>query len=279
MALYISDVIALAEEQVGYIGKKTNSNLYDKTANVFGSYSKFSTEMSNVGMFASNVTGAYWCTSFIAWLFYTCTKSVAETRQRLSMPAKQAINYSSSCEQWVKYYKNAGRWSSTPQVGYQWFYKRKGAPVHTGIVVEIVDATSFYTIDGNTSGYGYDSGNVCAKKLRTISDTYGFGMPYYDGETPPPPVPTVFMTRTNRIAVPAYDNIEIPNVISLSLDADSTNITENFVSDNGWSAWVWQANNMLDNRPSDYYLVRKKFDDDTNTLSGYINIDISGYIE
>ena len=172
-------VIALAREQVGYIEKKNNSNLYDKTANQGGNnYTKFAYEIDkkHPDFYWGSKNGATgWCDIFVDWLFieaYGFEKACALTGQGGSNRGGAAPTYS------YKYYKSKGQAGSTPRIGAQIFYNEGGSCTHTGLVVDL-DEKNIYAIDGNW-------GNKVS--LRTISRSntsyiYGFGYPGYEDES------------------------------------------------------------------------------------------------
>lgn len=60
----IDKVIGIAETEIGYLEKKSNSNLYDKTANAGSSnYTKYWAEIK------PEYQGQPWCACFVTWCF------------------------------------------------------------------------------------------------------------------------------------------------------------------------------------------------------------------
>ena len=78
------------------------------------------------------------------------------------------------CEFSADYYRGAGAWYTTPKVGDQIFYGKKGDETHTGAVYA-VDDTYVYTVEGN---YGNQVDERRVK--RTDSSISGYGRPNYE---------------------------------------------------------------------------------------------------
>ena len=68
----IKKLIALAEQEIGYLEKRTNDQLDDKTANAgSNNYTKYGRDMQKwIGSPFTN--GAAWCQTFCQYLFVTC---------------------------------------------------------------------------------------------------------------------------------------------------------------------------------------------------------------
>lgn len=83
----------------------------------------------------------------------------------------------------ANYYKQLGRWYSTPKVGDLVFYQFSGSSRinHVGIVIEVISNKKIKTIEGNT-GSGNDA-NGGAVMIRDRATTYvkGYGRPDYKG--------------------------------------------------------------------------------------------------
>ena len=82
-----SDILAVEREELGYHEKKSNSNLYDKTANSgTKDYTKYAKELNELtgGRLASR--GA-WCCRFQCWSMYqACGKDMKKTEKMLCGP-------------------------------------------------------------------------------------------------------------------------------------------------------------------------------------------------
>lgn len=143
------EVITLAESEVGYREKASNANLDDKTANSGGgNWTKYARDLDNLQNFYNGPKNGYaWCDVFVDWLFVTC---FGETigREMLCQPEKSA---GAGCLFSAQYFKQAGRWFTSPQEGDQIFFSySSGEYSHTGIVV-MVNGDTVTTIEGNTS--------------------------------------------------------------------------------------------------------------------------------
>lgn len=172
-------VLQLAQAEVGYLEKASNSALDQKTANAGNkNFTKYACELDKLGVFNGPKNGYAWCAVFVTWLFVktfgldTALKMLVQTKG----------GYGASCTWAVNRYKAAGRFSKTPQVGDQIFFSADGGKSanHTGIVVE-VKGGRVYTIEGNTSGASgvvANGGGVCAKSYAlTYNKIYGYGRP------------------------------------------------------------------------------------------------------
>lgn len=174
----VDEVIALAKEEVGYLEKKTNSDLYSKTGNAgSNNYTKYAYELDKTDLFNGNKNGYPWCTCFYVWLLYHLF-GVEKTRTALYLPVK---SMAAGCYYAVQYYKAAGKYGSAPALGAQIFFDDSdGDPGHTGIVYGY-DSSTVYTVEGNTSGASgviANGGGVCKKSYsRSYSRIDGYGYP------------------------------------------------------------------------------------------------------
>lgn len=175
MANYADQVIAVASGEVGYLEKKSNAQLYDKTANA---------GYANIVKYWADTYPAFqgqpWCDDFVSWCFIATYGDKAD--YLLCGGVKSYYTPTSA-----QYYQKAGRLDRHPQKGDQVFFSRDGsipAIHHTGIV-EKVDANYVYTIEGNTSstaGVIPNGGGVWRKKylLANYKNKMYFGHPRYD---------------------------------------------------------------------------------------------------
>lgn len=171
----INKIISIALAEVGYLEKRSNSQLDSKTANAgSNNYTKYAREMSQYspGIFAN---GYAWCDTFVDWCFVKAFG--ADT-------AKELIHgWSAYTPTSALYYKNAKEWHTNPKKGDQIFFKdSKGNICHTGFVYD-VDSNYVYTVEGNTSsasGVVANGGAVEKKKYTlTYSKIAGYGRPKY----------------------------------------------------------------------------------------------------
>ena len=185
--LYLSEVLALAEDQVGYIEKETNAQLDSKTANAGDeNFCKYSRDFDKKYKgFYNGIKNGYaaWCDIFVDWLIVEAS-DVERALKALGQPLKSC---GAGCGWSVRYYQAKGKYTTkNPKPGYQIFYKDSdGDPCHTGIVYK-VDKTYVYTIEGNTSGASgvvANGGMVAKKKYKlNYSRIHGYGIIDYDPE-------------------------------------------------------------------------------------------------
>lgn len=182
-------VIDIAKAEVGYLEKKSNKDLDDKTANAgSANYTKYARDMDAInGFYNGRKQGVAWCDVFVDWCFVKAY-GIDEGRALLCQPLKSC---GAGCKYSRNYYKAKGRLFDTPQAGDQiFFYPADGiggsAIAHTGLVVN-VDKTYVYTIEGNTSsesGVVANGGCVREKKYKlNYNRIAGYGRPNYGVST------------------------------------------------------------------------------------------------
>lgn len=175
MANTFDKVIDVALKEVGYLEKKTNSQLEDKTANAgSNNYTKYGKNMG--------CNGQPWCDAFVDDCFVK-----AYGREKAKELLGGFSNYTPTSAQ---YFKNMKRWcTSNPKVGDQIFFKNNIRIYHTGLVYK-VDSSKVYTIEGNTSGANgviANGGGVCKKSYPlNYSKIAGYGRPNYDLQSDTP---------------------------------------------------------------------------------------------
>lgn len=176
----IEKVLQIAEAEVGYLEKKSNSQLDNKTANAgSANYTKYARDLDNIANFYNGKKNGYaWCDVFVDWCFVKAF-GVETAKKLLCQPSK---SLGAGCGFSMNYYKNNKQFYTTPKVGDQIFFKQGTTITHTGLVYK-VDNTTVYTIEGNTSskaGVVANGGSV-AKKSYSIKSNYiaGYGRPKY----------------------------------------------------------------------------------------------------
>jgi hypothetical protein len=182
MAYDINKVLSVSKAEVGYLEKKSNSNLSSKTANAgYNNYTKYASDFDTKypNFYNGKKNGFEWCDIFVDWCFVTAY-GVDAALKLLGQPKKSC---GAGCDWSAKYYKQIGRFYTSPKVGDQIFFKGSdGTPCHTGLVYK-VDSTYVYTREGNTSsasGVVSNGGCVAEKKYkRNSSYIYGYGRPNY----------------------------------------------------------------------------------------------------
>lgn len=164
-----AQVLKIAEGEVGYIEKASNSQLDDKTANPgANNYTKYG------AWYGLNGPGAPWCAMFVAWC---CSKAGVST----SIVPKTA-----SVSEFTSFAKNHNQFHSksgyTPQPGDIIIYGSSGSS-HTGLVYG-TDGSNVITIEGNTSATNGADGGKCQKKTVPLNNSwiYGYFSPAYDGK-------------------------------------------------------------------------------------------------
>lgn len=145
----IQAVIGIAEEEIGYLEKRSNSQLDSKTANAgSGNYTKYWRDTY------PQYQGQPWCADFVSWCFMKAfgldnAKKLLKHWPYVYCPTLGSL--------FTKY--------ANPQVGDIVIFYRNGTFAHTGIVTK-VSGDQFWTIEGNTSGASgiiENGGGVCAK--------------------------------------------------------------------------------------------------------------------
>lgn len=173
---YASEVIAVAQGELGYYEKASNANLDDKTANKgSANYTKYARDFDSKypNWYNGKKNGYAWCDMFVDWCFLTAF-GYEKALYLLCQPEKSA---GAGCTYSLRYYKAKGQfYTSNPKAGDQIFFGTSvDNSTHTGLV-EKVDGGKVYTIEGNTS-------DMVARRTYTIgaSNIVGYGRPNYDG--------------------------------------------------------------------------------------------------
>lgn len=176
----INRVIAIAEAEVGYLEKKSNSNLDSKTANAgSNNYTKYARDLDKMGVYNGPKNGYHWCDVFVDW----CFVKAFGIQNALKITNQPKGGYGAGCTNSAQYYRNIGRFYTSPKRGDQIFFKdTDGGMSHTGLVVD-VSGDRVYTIEGNTSSASgvVANGGCVAKKSYALSYSKigGYGRPNY----------------------------------------------------------------------------------------------------
>lgn len=168
----LEKVLQVANSEVGYLEKKSNANLDDKTANAGDkNYTKYARDMDNLNVYNGKKQGYAWCNVFIDWCF---VQAVGVDRAR-----ELLIGFSAGCTQDYNWFKERGQIVTSPQRGDLVFF---GNTSHIGII-EKVENGKIYTIEGNTSNKAelVTNGGAVAKKSYAINSKYihSFARPNY----------------------------------------------------------------------------------------------------
>ena len=145
----IEKVILIAKNEEGYLEKKSNNQLDDKTANAGSeNYTKYWRDIK------PDYQGQPWCAAFISWCF---------------MKAFGLDNAKKLLKHWPYVYcPTLGKLftrNANPKIGDVVIFYHNGMFTHTGLVTAVI-GDRFYTIEGNTSsasGIIANGGGVCAK--------------------------------------------------------------------------------------------------------------------
>ena len=174
----LEKVIEVAKAELGYLEKRSNSQLDDKTANAgdrnFVKYWSVKPEWN----------GAYWCAAFICWVF---TEALGKQRAKELLKHYPYVYCPTLAGLFTKY--------STPQVGDIVIFWKNGAYAHTGLVIA-VSGNTFTTIEGNTSGASSvvpNGGGVCQKTYNLKDVNAKFCRPAYSS--------TTIASDTNKVVV------------------------------------------------------------------------------
>lgn len=145
----IEKLISVAMSEVGYLEKKNNNNLYDKTANAgYNNYTKYWQDI------LPGWQGQPWCAVFVTWCFEKAYGKDLAKRLLRHYP----YTY---CPTMSKLFTL----NANPKVGDIVIFKYDGEFSHTGIVVSVL-GDYFETIEGNTGGGNTiiaNGGSVCQK--------------------------------------------------------------------------------------------------------------------
>ena len=162
----VNRVVDIAEAEIGYIEKASDSQLTDKTANPgsgnwtkYGAY--FDTMRGEYEYYNGRKNGFDWCDQFVDWVFAQAF-GIDEGRKVLYQPMRSC---GAGCAWSASYFRENGKFFSTPQRGDQIFFGPKGNESHTGLVVD-VSADKVWTVEGNANNrvmrrvYARNDGNI-----------------------------------------------------------------------------------------------------------------------
>lgn len=178
----VDRLLATARAEIGYLEKRSNSQLNDKTSNAgYNNYTKYAADLDKLGdIYNGPKNGHSWCDVFVDWCFVKAFGKELGVKM-LYQPLK---GLGAGCTYSARYFRQHGAFFKTPQVGDQIFFSRSGGSEcdHTGIVTKIADGR-VYTIEGNTSGGSgviANGGGVFAKSYPLgYSQIAGYGRPNY----------------------------------------------------------------------------------------------------
>lgn len=142
-------VLDIARAEIGYLEKRSNSQLDDKTANAgSNNYTKYWRDVK------PEWNGQAWCAVFVSWVLMQAFDKTTATKLLKHWPYVYCPDLGNRFTQYAN-----------PEVGDIVIFYRGGTFAHTGIVTSVV-GDRFETIEGNTSGASgviANGGGVCAK--------------------------------------------------------------------------------------------------------------------
>ena len=178
----MNKVIEIALAEVGYKGKKSNSQLDNKTANTSGKYNKYARDLDNISGFYNGKKNGYdWCDIFVDWCFVQAF-GVDKALELLCQPKKST---GAGCSFSMNFYKKKGQFYKTPEIGDQIFFGNGDDIYHTGLVYK-VENSRVYIVEGNTNN------SEVAKHTYPLNlpEIVGYGRPAYNEEIKPIPEST-----------------------------------------------------------------------------------------
>ena len=174
------ELIAVAESELGYIGKKSNAELDSKTANIVGKFTKYAQDLYEAGYYNGNKNGFDWCCCFVDW----CFLMAANGNKEEALKVKPVSIYGAGVAPAFQEYAKIDRTSILPTEGCQVFFfdtSGDGQLAHTGIVIK-VEGDTITTIEGNWNN------RVVVKTYKTDDKLIAaYGLPMYEAEPEPDP--------------------------------------------------------------------------------------------
>lgn len=177
----IERLIACARAEVGYLEKRSNSQLDDKTANAGNrDWNKYARDIDEKypNFYNGKKNGFSWCDIFVDWCFI----SAFGYDKALKLLCAGERSTGAGCKYSAGFYRSKGQFYNSPKVGDQVFFGDHGNEGHTGIVIK-VEGDYITTVEGNTTpGTGVVSnGDGVYEKRYNIRQAYipGYGRPDY----------------------------------------------------------------------------------------------------
>lgn len=213
----MNKLIQIALAEVGYLEKKSNSQLESKTLNAgSNNYTKYGK--------AQGCNGQAWCDAFVDWCFIQ-----AYGKDKAKKLLGGFSNYTPTSAQ---YFKNMKQWyKSDPKIGDIIFFKNTTRICHTGIVYA-VDDKKVYTIEGNTSAGAKvipNGGAVCMKSYNKNNlSIAGYGRPKYDSVSEKEIVYYPKYTGTSSSIVDALQSLKIDSNLNYRKKIAAANNINNY---------------------------------------------------
>lgn len=145
----IEKLILIMKNEIGYLEKKSNIQLDDKTANAgSNNYTKYWRDIK------PSYQGQPWCAAFVSWCFM---KAFGLDKAKKLLKHWPYVYCPTMSELFTL--------NSYPKIGDIVIFYHNGTFTHTGLVTAVI-GDKFYTIEGNTSGASgiiANGGGVCQK--------------------------------------------------------------------------------------------------------------------
>ena len=169
MSIDKNKILSIAEAEVGYLEKATNSQLNDKTANAgYANWTRYGLAMG--------CNGQPWCDAFVDWCFVQAYGK--ET-------AKKLLGGFSNWTPTSYNYLNKVSVSEAQATDIIFFKDSNGTIYHTGIIYKVT-SSMIYTIEGNTSsavGVVANGGAVAKKQYYKTDSRILIGRPHWGNNT------------------------------------------------------------------------------------------------
>ena len=194
-------VIKVAQDEVGYLEKKSNAQLDSKTANAgYNNYTKYWRDIK------PSYQTEPWCAIFISWIFMKAFGLAMAKKLLKHWPYVYCPTLG------TLFTKNAN-----PKVGDIVIFYRSGEFKHTGLVTK-VQGDKFWTIEGNTSGASgivANGGGVCVKSY------YNSQLPGTKFCTPDYSLVTSIVSGNSSTSTPATTPTNTKNYLTVGDKGDA----------------------------------------------------------
>ena len=214
----INAVISVAQNEVGYLEKKTNAQLDSKTANAgYNNYTKYWRDIK------PSYQTEPWCAIFISWIFMKAFGLAMAKKLLKHWPYVYCPTLG------TLFTKNAN-----PKVGDIVIFYRKGTFAHTGLVIK-VKGDQFWTIEGNTSGASgivANGGGVCVKSY------YNSQLPGTKFCTPDYSLVTSIVSGNSSTSTPATTPTNTKNYLTVGDKGNAVKILQTKLNKVGYKLTV-----------------------------------------
>lgn len=191
-----SKLIAIAANELGYVGHATSSNLDNSTANPGGNYTKYARDLVTAGYYSFSVQNSKWDDVFVDWCFYKLCGSVASAKSHLCSSSRSNDN---SAYNSMQYFTQGGRFDSTPKIGSILFIDGSEG-LRSGIVYKVTESRVYAVM-----GY-YNNKVAKVNYALTNSDIEGYGHPIYQNEEEISPIPSDTPNWSGEVGDDSYNN-------------------------------------------------------------------------